>query len=125
MDKRTELLIKAQNELTAIKEELRKAKLDYKVLEERTYATEMDRDYWKEKWNMIQKGAVGLWCNDTRHILKAFPILNDFETTYPQEIDYNVINSALYQRYPYYVVSDKGDITICNEQYKKYIMEVV
>jgi hypothetical protein len=120
MDKRTELLIKSQNEVIRLKEELRKLNIEYELEVDKFNAMEIDRDYWQSKWQLIQKGAVGLWCNETRHILRAFPILNDFETTFPHDLDYSKYDNPLYKRFPYEYVDEKGNIKIDTEQHKKY-----
>jgi hypothetical protein len=57
MDKRTELLIKSQNEVIRLKEELRKLNIEYELEVDKFNAMEIDRDYWQSKWQLIQKGA--------------------------------------------------------------------
>ena len=113
--------IKAHN---ITKEKLHNKNVDYIVLEERMNATELDRDYWKNKWNEIQHGALGYYENEEGYIVLAFKIHNDFLTTFPQEIDYNVISSAHYQRYPYYKI-DNGVVSKDEVQYKKYIGGII
>lgn len=124
MDKRTELLIKSQKEVTRLEKELHEAKLDYKVLEERNYITLQELQHEQNKWKELQRGGVGYWLNEQGQVLRAFPILDNFLTTYPQEIDYRVISSVIYQRFPYYYL-DNGKMCIDNVQYKKYIGGII
>jgi hypothetical protein len=119
MDKRTELLIKAQNELTAIKEELRKAKLDYKVLEARNHATEIDRDYWKEKHNLLQHGAMVYTEDNEGYINEAVVVPNDFLSTFIQDVP-KEIGTIAYNRNRFYKVVN-GVVEIDKDKYKKYI----
>jgi len=124
MDKRTELLIKAQHRVVELEKELHESKLDYKVLDERNHATIQELQHEQNRWKELQRGAVGYWLNEQGQVLRAFPILSDFLTTYPQEVEYGVINTVLYQRYPYLYL-DNGKMCKDNVQYKKYIGGII
>ena len=72
----------------------------------------------KSKWDLIQKGAL-VYITSDGFIIEAKNIPNDFETTFPQVIDFEVIKTSLYQRYAYYKVED-GNVIIDQDKYKKY-----
>ena len=109
-------------EKQTLEKTIKQLKLDYIVLEEQKNAIELDRDYWKDKYKLLQQGAL-IYTRDTKErVLTAQNIPNDFESSYGQIIPIelkNALETKLYALYPFGKVVN-GNIEIDKEEYNKY-----
>ena len=103
-------------------QELDKWKSDYRALvDERNalIATIQELETREEK--LIRDGALFKSINEQGYITKAILIPPYMERSYIADIDFKVIETSAYQRYPYY----KEDNTIDKDQYKKYVGGII
>lgn len=92
------------NEITAHKEtkdKLRKKEIEYTQVVEQLKAMTLDRDYHKERYQKLQKGATIYW-EANGYIYNAINLEGYFNTTYPQVIPsdiklgyYKVVNGSI------------------------------
>jgi hypothetical protein len=106
------------------KDSLRIKSVDYTVLEEKYNAvcTTLQEELDKQD-KLFNDGA--LFYYDVDGVIKDASLIKPFHNrTFAQDIDFNIIKSALYQRNPFYRINN-GKVEIDKDKYEKYRRSLV
>ena len=111
-------LVEAQQKIKQLEHDLKEKNIDYKVLDSKFNAMSQEKDYWEQKFNLLQKGAVLYTMDQFDYIDNAVLIPAYFESTFVQVVP-KEIGTTIYNANRFYKVVN-GNIEIDIEKYNEY-----
>lgn len=117
--KNTLLLNKQKKEL---QEQLKQAKRDYAILEEKYNALQIALDQSEARYELLQQGATLVYLDQEQRITNIIPIEPYFNSTFKQVIPLELekaLGSKLYNAFRFGKL-ENGNVVIDKELYNKY-----